>query len=592
MASDEDIRFWNETFSTDYATAQSFGRGPESVDLDLNILRSLERSMNAMSEEQKARLGDDPKRRLRNYIYEIKGKLLRDIRSTERGAALSRDEADRVASNALREVGKVWATPEGRRKFNPSGNWMQEIERMGGTTVRLEETDFGDDASLVESVMTPPLDLPANMYEDGLTHSPSWYDSGMSVGGEPTRTATGPEPGIFGGKTPAGVVPLDQGWADQEDAFSVLDWVSPAVQADAERADIGASWMTRGTMDAQGLPFPPEASIRSRTVNDLLPEGIGPQEAAAEAERALGITPEGPPSLTPAFDALTARQMAAGEPWSAPSPFEGMPGRELSLDPRITATDTAAVSTPTGTAEVTETVSETGVPSLDDMLAGGDVGGAPTVGVAGTIVDPSSAPVPGASPTNYALPGSPQAPPEGEGGGFWSSPKSQAGALVGAAGIASAIGNTIADFRTTAALEDQLAASAAGDTIARREGALAGAQAQRNIMATSLGRRDISPALALRNAQMAGSRTLADVYGQAAIASARERRESEAQLAQLRKQRWNSLFGGLTRTAGDVGALLATQGAAEETANMNKRLTDLESANLNQVGLAPGQRRR
>ncbi len=65
-----------------------------------------------------------------------------------------------------------------------------------------------------------------------------------------------------------------------------------------------------------------------------------------------------------------------------------------------------------------------------------------------------------------------------------------------------------------------------------------------------------------------------------------------AQLAQLRKQRWNTLFGGLTRTAGDVGALLATQGAAEETAKMNKRLTDLEASNLNQVGLAPGQRRR
>ena len=164
--------------------------------------------------------------------------------------------------------------------------------------------------------------------------------------------------------------------------------------------------------------------------------------------------------------------------------------------------------------------------------------------------------------------------------------------MVGGTGVAAAIGNTIADFRTTAALEDQLAASAAGDTVARQEGALAGSRAQRNIMATSLGRRDISPALALRNAQMAGSRTLSDVYGQAAIASAHERRESEAQLAQLRKQRWNTLFGGLTRAAGDVGALLATQGAAEETAKMNKRLTDLESANLNLVGLAPGQRRR
>ncbi|MBW2160614.1 MAG: hypothetical protein JRH14_11765, partial [Deltaproteobacteria bacterium] len=95
MATEADIKFWNDTFGTDYATAQSFGRGRENVDEDINILRSLERSMNAMSEEQKARLGDDPSRRLRNYIYEIKGKLMRDIRATERGAALSREEADR-----------------------------------------------------------------------------------------------------------------------------------------------------------------------------------------------------------------------------------------------------------------------------------------------------------------------------------------------------------------------------------------------------------------------------------------------------------------------------------------------------------------
>jgi len=256
--------------------------------------------------------------------------------------------------------------------------------------------------------------------------------------------------------------------------------------------------------------------------------GLSPREAAAGMmSRAPGtVRPDGVPSLL-------ARPGGAGAP-----------------APTVTGTQTESVSTPAGTVEATETVTE----------RAGD------------------APVPGAPP----------AQPEGRG----MSPMSLGGALVGGAGIAAAIGNTIADFRTTAALEDQLAASAAGDTIARREGALAGSQAQRNIMATSMGRRDISPALALRNAQMAGSRTLSDVYGQAAIASARERRESEAQLAQLRKQRWNTLFGGLTRTAGDVGALLATQGAAEETAKMNKRLTDLEAANLNQVGLAPGQRRR
>jgi len=154
--------------------------------------------------------------------------------------------------------------------------------------------------------------------------------------------------------------------------------------------------------------------------------------------------------------ALSPQQRRRAAQIWGPAPIEEAFGDASVLE------EATAVATPAGTAEVTETVSETGVPSLDDMLAGGDVGGAPTVGVAGTIVDPSSAPVPGDSQTNYALPGSPQAPAEGEGGGFWSSPKSQAGAIVGAAGIASAIGNTIADFRTTAALEDQLAASAAG----------------------------------------------------------------------------------------------------------------------------------
>jgi len=531
MATEADIAFWNNTFGTDYATAQSFGRGPENVDEDINILRSLERSMNAMSEEQKARLGDDPSRRLRNYIYEIKGKLMRDIRATERGAALSREEADRVASNALREVGKIWASPAARQRFDASANWMDQIGRMGGTTVRLEETDLGDDASLVESVMTPPLELPPDMYTDGLTHSPSWYDTGVGVGGEPTRTMTGPSPGIFGDKTPAGVVPMDQGWRDQEDAFSVLDRASPAVRQDAARADRIARERTRNIV--------PEAAIRSRTVNDLLPEGIGADEALDEVESALGVEQ----ALTPAFDAMTPRQMAGLEEWSLPSvpgltptpgPFEGIPGRQLSLDPRITATDTAVVSTPAGTEEVTASVSEPALPdpaSAVDQLA--SLTPRDYAGPRAPSTQPS--PVPGAAPA------------QPEGGGM--SPMSLGATLVGGAGIAAAIGNTIADFRTTAALEDQLAASAAGDTIARREGALAGSRAQRNIMATSLGRRDISPALALRNAQMAGSRTLSDVYGQAAIASARERRESEAQLAQLQAEmehalRWAHSCGG------------------------------------------------
>jgi len=134
-----------------------------------------------------------------------------------------------------------------------------------------------------------------------------------------------------------------------------------------------------------------------------------------------------------------------------------------------------------------------------------------------------------------------------------------------------------------------LAQSAAGDTVARQEGRLAGGQLQRNIMASSMGRRDISPALALRNAQQAVAPALSDTYAQAAIESARERRQSETQLAQLRKQRYDSLFGSLMQTAGTVGSLLATQGANKETEAMAKRVEALERRGLQDV---TGGRRR
>ena len=40
MATEADIEFWNDTFGTDYATAQAFGRGPENVDEDIAALGS------------------------------------------------------------------------------------------------------------------------------------------------------------------------------------------------------------------------------------------------------------------------------------------------------------------------------------------------------------------------------------------------------------------------------------------------------------------------------------------------------------------------------------------------------------------------
>ncbi len=245
--------------------------------------------------------------------------------------------------------------------------------------------------------------------------------------------------------------------------------------------------------------------------------------------------------------ALTPEQRKRAASLYGPAPVEA---EVESNTPEVTATGTEVVSNPAGTEEVTASLTESGLPAA--AVVGAD-------GVPEMLRRPTESG--GGTPPLGAAPAKP------EGGGFWTSPKSIGGAIVGGVGIAAAIGNSIADFRTTQALERQLASSAAGNTIARREGALAGSQAQRNIMATSMGRRDISPALALRNAQMAGSRALSDVYGMAAIESARERRESEAALADLRKRRWNTLFGGLTQTAGTVGSLLATEGAKTEVAN-------------------------
>ncbi len=360
---------------------------------------------------------------------------------------------------------------------------------------------------------------------------------------------------------------------------------------------------TMGPLMAPRLGDPPPTRagasreiFRTFTGDDPQPLALSPEEIRNRriAEN-VDLREEVSPSWMPAFEGLDAPgDLAYG---NVRGPSLGYASESLISDPRrpgdLRVTTSQETLLPDG--ETIDSVLTLQEPLSAFLGGGGEAGGAPAPSGEPALPDPAAAvdQLDALTPSDYRAPGAPvpgAAPAKPEGGGMTG--KSLGGALVGGAGIAAAIGNTIADFRTTAALEDQLASSAAGDTIARREGALAGSQAQRNIMATSMGRRDISPALALRNAQMAGSRTLSDVYGQAAIASARERRESEAQLAQLRKQRWNTLFGGLTRTAGDVGALLATQGAAEETANMNKRLTDLEASNLNQVGLAPGQRRR
>jgi hypothetical protein len=111
--------------------------------------------------------------------------------------------------------------------------------------------------------------------------------------------------------------------------------------------------------------------------------------------------------------------------------------------------------------------------------------------------------------------------------------------------------------------EAQLRERAAGDTIARREGALAAGQLARGIRGASLGRRDISPALAMRNAQMAAARAGSDVMAQAAIASARERQAAQQQLADIRKARVQTQINAGLGALSQTGAWLAGQAASE-----------------------------
>jgi len=268
--------------------------------------------------------------------------------------------------------------------------------------------------------------------------------------------------------------------------------------------------------------------------------------------RTMGLDSVDPEAISTQTNAELFGRLPGGVPWAPGSPQMGStaPPKFLQRPPgtaEVAATET--VSTPAGTE--TATVVESG-PDLDALAQDPSLGDGTNAtwmlggeGGSADITDPSGT--------------------AGDAGGMTG--KSLGASIIGGVGIAAAIGNSIADFRTTRDLERQLESSARGRTLARMEGNLAASQAQRNIMATSRGRRDISPALALRNAQMAGSRALSDIYGMAAIESARERRESEAALSDLRKRRWNTLLGGLTQTAGTVGSMLATEGAKTEVAN-------------------------
>jgi len=136
-------------------------------------------------------------------------------------------------------------------------------------------------------------------------------------------------------------------------------------------------------------------------------------------------------------------------------------------------------------------------------------------------------------------------------------------AIVGGTGLVAGLAQPFVDQYMQRDWENMLRASADGDTVARKEGALAAGRAMQGMMGASLGRRDISPALAMRNAQNVSRNILQDIYGRQLVASAQERRIAEQQLAKIRSDRWQKALGTLTQVGADVGAFLGKEGAKQ-----------------------------
>ncbi len=136
--------------------------------------------------------------------------------------------------------------------------------------------------------------------------------------------------------------------------------------------------------------------------------------------------------------------------------------------------------------------------------------------------------------------------------------------------------------------EKTLADRAAGDTIARREGTLAAGQMQRGIMSTSIGRRDISPGLALRNAQMAGGQAASDIMARAAIASAAERQAAENQLAKMRAERIGQSVNAGIAGLSQLGAFASSQAAAQKQDARAQRKLDAYRERTEILGLGRG----
>jgi len=540
---------------------------------------------------------------------------LERLRRDERYADKTDEELQKAAGYFFRNTVKMAATPRGRALLSRMGTEAASEFAMDYATIEAAADAAGIEAEVIETQTRPmreasPEDVAAGRR---VPPSPSFQRAGraapvpagrMRTGGPvPTRPAL---PSRAPGAVPGAVRPSEMTITPQEARPDSMDF--PMDYNDSLVADLSADELL-GSINEPEMNFPMDyhegltGDMSASQLEDYLSdwdmtpggldEGLGARVLADDIIRDLG--PTGLHPRAGAFGLMpdwtdnelkhspgryaTRPRPTADEvlplPDATMDPEAGMPGTPAPASNVMRLGDTAYVRGEDGEWQAVPDMggaAERGQAALSADIAAwpnprdpenarriaaqamAQASGGPAEMVKQAQADNAAASKDNAAAQQAAQPPSPDK-------GYSNS--EIAGMVVGGAGLAAAIGNTIADFRTTRGLERQLAASAAGDTIARREGALAGSQAQRNIMATSMGRRDISPALALRNAQMTGSRAMSDIYGRAAVESARERREAEAQLARLRKRRWNTLFSGLTQAGATVGSFLTAEGAAQ-----------------------------
>ena len=335
-------------------------------------------------------------------------------------------------------------------------------------------------------------------------------------------------------------------------------------------SDAGRAWAQdyrRGVRDAEQLAragrYAMEAGFQA-TLGDLQ-EVDSPESQWLDLEQQQWLdeqtAPLSSPDLTGGMGADDLLEYIESEVIAVPEVEEivapvaaGATVADLPVDAtRADFTPEAMAEAGWGNQERAAALASGGGPSLDDLLDPSSPENQLLDRQSQRWLDRQTAPQPG---DTLQAPGTTK-----DAGGEWGNWKEIASPLVGLAGAA--LGAMRPGLERDRAYEARLRARMGGDTLARREGALAAGQLNRSIRGASLGRRDISPALAMRNAQMTAARAGTNVMAQAAIASAQERQRAEETLAKIRKDRISSQIDAGLAALSQGGAWLAGQGAAE-----------------------------